>query len=76
MGLGLSAVMGLDKLVSTDIAVVRPSDLVLVVKAIGAEVGRRPMGTGEVGRATTSLTDGPTLLSKLCLELILSLCFS
>ena len=74
IGLGLSAVVGLDKLVSIDIAVLCPSDLVLLVR--GADVGLRPMGTGEVGRAPTSLAEGPILLTRLCREPMLSLCLS
>ena len=74
IGLGLSAVIGLDKLVSIDTAALCPSDLVLLVS--GADVGLRPMGTGEVGRAPTSLAEGPILLMRLCREPMFSLCFS
>ena len=76
IGLGLSAVVGLDRLVSIDTAVLCPSDLVLAVRARGADVGLRPRGMGEVGRAPTSLAEGPILLTKLCREPMLSLCLS
>ena len=49
-----------------DTAVLWPSDLVLLVR--GADVGLKPIGTGEVGLAPTSLAEGPILLIKLCLE--------
>jgi hypothetical protein len=73
-------VVGLDRVVSIDKAVLCPSDLVLAVSARGrgADVGLRPRGMGEVGRAPpTSLADGPILLlTRLCREPILSRCFS
>ena len=80
IGFGLSAVAGLDRLVSIDTAVLCPRDLVLAVRARGrgADVGLSPRGTGEVGRAPpTSLAEGPILLlTRLCRDPMLSRCFS